>query len=319
MTPLAPTLRLWLGDGEPTVLVTLAEARGSTPREAGVHMLVTGNAARGTIGGGRMEWDAIAAARALIGTRGRSKRVEIPLGPAIGQCCGGFVVIDLELADGTTLARIEAEEADEAASRPSVLIFGAGHVGKALARALAPLPLKIQWIDSRADEFPAEIPDTITRRLTPTPVDAITEAPAGAAYLVMTHSHAMDFDVSEAALKRGDAAYVGLIGSATKRERFERWFRARGNDPQRTGFLTCPIGAGLGRDKRPPVIAAMVAAELLIAFTKAKDASVPADKPAAGAAPEQEAVWTAKRGPAPRASNSAGSPRGSRASSRTTG
>ncbi|WP_064742140.1 xanthine dehydrogenase accessory protein XdhC [Inquilinus limosus] len=318
MTPLAPTLRLWLGDGEPTVLVTLAEARGSTPREAGVHMLVTAGASRGTIGGGRMEWDAIAAARALIIAKERSRRVEIPLGPAIGQCCGGFVAIDLELADGAILARIEAEEANEAATCPSVLIFGAGHVGKALVRALAPLPLKIQWIDGRADEFPAEIPETITRRLTPTPTDVIAEAPPGAAYLVMTHSHAMDFDVTEAALRRGDAAYVGLIGSATKRERFERWFRARGNDPRRAGFLTCPIGAGLGRDKRPSVIAAMVAAELLVAFAKAKDRPAPADKPAAGAAPEQEAAWTATRGPAPRGSNSAASPRASRASSRTT-
>jgi xanthine dehydrogenase accessory protein XdhC len=319
MTPLASTLRLWLGDGEPTVLVTLAEARGSTPREAGVHMLVTAGAARGTIGGGRMEWDAIAAARALIAAKERSQRVEIPLGPAIGQCCGGFVAIELELADGATLARIEAEEAAEAACRPSVLIFGAGHVGKALARALAPLPVRIQWVDGRADEFPAEIPEGITRRLTPTPTDVIAEAPPGAAYLVMTHSHAMDFEVTEAALRRGDAAYVGLIGSTTKRERFERWFRARGNDPRRTESLTCPIGAGLGRDKRPPVIAAMVAAELLIAFAKAKDVSAPADKPASGAAPEQEAAWTATRGPAPRASNSAASPRGSRASSRTTG
>ncbi|HEY9346337.1 MAG TPA: xanthine dehydrogenase accessory protein XdhC [Inquilinus sp.] len=318
MTPLAPTLRLWLGDGEPTALVTLAEARGSTPREAGVHMLVTAGAARGTIGGGRMEWDAIAAARTLIAAKEPSKRVEIPLGPAIGQCCGGFVVIDLELADGATLARIEAEEADEAATRPSVLVFGAGHVGKALARALAPLPVKIQWVDGRADEFPAEIPEGITRRLTPTPTDVVAEAPPGAAYLVMTHSHAMDFEVTEAALRRGDAAYVGLIGSATKRERFERWFRARGNDPRRPDSLTCPIGAGLGRDKRPSVIAAMVAAELLIAFAKAKDVSAPADKPAAGAAPEQEAAWTATREPAPRASNSAASPRGSRASSRTT-
>ena len=318
MTPLAPTLRLWLGDGEPTVLVTLTEARGSTPREAGVHMLVTATAVRGTIGGGRMEWDAIAAARSLIAGKERTQRVEIPLGPAIGQCCGGFVVIDLELADGATLARIDGEEAEEATNRPTVLMFGAGHVGKALARALSPLPLKIQWVDGRADEFPAEIPDTVVRRLTPTPLDVVAEAPPGAAYLVMTHSHATDFDVAEAALKRGDATYVGLIGSATKRERFERWFRARGNDPRRTGFLTCPIGAGLGRDKRPAIIAAMVAAELLIAFADAKDISAPADKPASGAAPEQEAAWTATRGPAPRASSCAASPRGLRASSRTT-
>jgi xanthine dehydrogenase accessory factor len=143
------------------------------------------------------------------------------------------------------------------------LLFGAGHVGKALARALAPLPLRVRWIDGRADAFPdpaIEGPEVVvSERL----LDEVEAAPAGAAYLVLTHSHALDSMVCAAVLQRGDFAYLGLIGSRTKRAQFERAFRDLGIPQEQIARLVCPIGGGRIRDKRPAVIAALVAAELL--------------------------------------------------------
>jgi xanthine dehydrogenase accessory factor len=281
MTDLAPALRAMLQRGEPAALVTVADARGSTPREPGARMLVGQNAAIGTIGGGRLEWDAISRARALASDPAQPPRttIDVPLGPAIGQCCGGHVTLLLERADPAVLARIEAEERAASASLPRVLLFGAGHVGKAIATALAPLPFDIQWIDERAEEFPPQMPGSNVHPIvTSAPLDVITEAPAGSCYLILTHLHALDFQIAQAVLRRADFAYAGLIGSATKRRRFERTFTAHGGDPRILSRLTCPIGSALHRDKRPAVIAALVAAELLITVAKAsKEAEEPAD------------------------------------------
>ncbi|UEM23645.1 xanthine dehydrogenase accessory protein XdhC [Skermanella mucosa] len=276
MTGLAPVLKAMLARGERAALVTVAGARGSTPREPGARMLVGPAATAGTIGGGRLEWDAIARARALAGPE---EMVDVPLGPAIGQCCGGHVTLRLEQADAALLDRIEAEESAAAARLPRVLLFGAGHVGKAIASALAPLPLDMLWIDGRAEEFPQAMPGTTVRRVvTEAPLDMVAEAPPGSSYLVLTHLHALDFQITEAVLRRGDFAYAGLIGSATKRRRFERTFTAHGGDPGVLDRLTCPIGSALHRDKRPEVIAALVAAELLITTAEAsKEASEPAN------------------------------------------
>jgi xanthine dehydrogenase accessory factor/xanthine dehydrogenase large subunit len=281
MTDLAPVLRAMLQRGEPAALVTVANARGSTPREPGARMLVGPDAAIGTIGGGRLEWDAISRARALATdpTQPPQTTIDVPLGPAIGQCCGGHVTLWLERADAAILARIEAEERAASASLPRVLLFGAGHVGKAIASALAPLPFDIQWIDERAEEFPPQMPGANVHPIvTSAPLDVVAEAPPGSCYLILTHLHALDFQISEAVLRRGDFAYAGLIGSATKRRRFERTFTAHGGDPRELTRLTCPIGSALHRDKRPAVIAALVAAELLITVANAsKEAEEPAD------------------------------------------
>jgi xanthine dehydrogenase accessory protein XdhC len=153
-------------------------------------------------------------------------------------------------------------------------MFGAGHVGKAIAVAIAPLPLRLAWIDTRAEEFPETMSQGAECVVAADPVARVTTAPAGASVLILTHSHALDFALAEAALKRGDFAYVGMIGSATKRRRFERWYVARGGDVNSLSRLTCPIGAGL-RDKRPAVIAAMVAAELLRGAAAAAASVVP--------------------------------------------
>jgi xanthine dehydrogenase accessory factor len=281
MTDLAPALRAMLQRGEPAALVTVANARGSTPREPGARMLVGPATAIGTIGGGRLEWDAISRARALAVDQAlpTETTIDVPLGPAIGQCCGGHVTLRLERADAAVLTRIEAEEHAASASLPRVLLFGAGHVGKAIATALAPLPFDILWIDERAEEFPPEMPGSnIHRIVTSAPLDMVAEAPPGSCYLILTHLHALDFQISEAVLRRGDFAYAGLIGSATKRRRFERTFTAHGGDPRMLNRLTCPIGSALHRDKRPTVIAALVAAELLITVANAsKEAEEPAD------------------------------------------
>jgi len=275
MTGLSDTMRRLLMADAPSVLVTVANALGSTPREAGARMLVEVGRSSGTIGGGRLEHEAITAARRLIGTGGALEEMGVPLGPAIGQCCGGHVTMRLERADTDVLARLERAEQEELAGLPAIYLFGAGHVGKAIAYALAPLPLRLIWVDSRAEEFPETVPAGVTRIVTADPVGQVRIAEPGAGFLVLTHDHALDFELAGAALLRGDALYVGLIGSRTKRRKFEHLYRARGGRSADLARLVCPIGAGLSRDKRPPVIAAMVAAELLIAIDRAASRVVP--------------------------------------------
>lgn len=274
MTSLSTTLSTWLSQGAPAILVTVAEARGSTPREEGAGMLVGRESCAGTVGGGRLEWTAIATARRMLEDGSAAETLDLPLGPATGQCCGGHVVLRLERADAGTLAALQERERRALEARPTLLLFGAGHVGRAMAAAFAPLPLRLLWIDGRAQEFPETIPAGVERILTDSPLDPLACAPAGAGYLVLTHSHALDFEITEAALRRGDAAYVGMIGSATKRAKFERWFRARGREVNALAGLTCPIGAALTGDKRPEVIAALAAAELLVAFAEPRGNSL---------------------------------------------
>jgi xanthine dehydrogenase accessory factor/xanthine dehydrogenase large subunit len=262
--------------GEPSVLVTVARARGSTPREAGASMLVTATAAFGTIGGGRLEWEATRHARQMLADGNAAGELEMPLGPAVGQCCGGHVRLALRRADADLLAELEARERAAAAGLPDVLLFGAGHVGRALARALAPLPFRVRWIDGRADAFPADPVPGIEVVRTERVVGEAARAPAAAAHLVLTHSHALDFEICASVLERGDFAYLGLIGSATKRARFERGFRELGIAPATIRRLVCPIGGGAVRDKRPAVIAALVAAELITSFASRPEAPAPA-------------------------------------------
>ena len=268
-TPLAPSLRSWLADGRPAARITVIGARGSTPREAGATMIVTTEALSGTIGGGRLEWEAVAAARDFLHGERASMVVELPLGPAIGQCCGGHVTLMIERADQRMLAAIEAAEHDAREATPRIIIFGAGHVGRALARALGLLPMRIRWIDERAGEFgPSAWPENIEVVVTANWAAEVAQAPAGAACIVLTHSHALDSLITAAALERGDFAYVGLIGSLTKRRRFERAFREIGLSRAQIAPLVCPIGDVGVRDKRPEIIAALVAAELIQVFAR---------------------------------------------------
>lgn len=270
---LARRLEALLAAGEPAVLVTVAEARGSTPRAAGTRMLVTATRFYGTIGGGRLEWEAQSHARAMLAAGTAAEALDIPLGPAVGQCCGGHVALRLERAGAATVAALAALEAEEARRRPQVLVCGAGHVGTALARALTALPVSLAWVDGRPELARDEEPSPTLGD----PVEAVADLRAGAALVTMTHSHDLDYRVAEAALGRGDLAYVGLIGSATKRRKFERLFIARGGDPRLLDGLVCPIGDFGIVDKRPEVIAALTAAELLRALD---NAGVLAEQPA---------------------------------------
>jgi xanthine dehydrogenase accessory factor len=260
-------------DGElaqaPWVCVTLSRVRGSAPREQGACMLVGATQTRGSIGGGHLEYKAIATARQLrarwaAGAASEPYLESHALGPALGQCCGGHVELRYEIA------------ASGALPVPDPLfhlqLFGAGHVGRALVRALRPLPCRIDWIDEREQEFPLEAfapevggewPSSLHALAVDAPEAEIATAPPGAFYLVMTHSHDLDFRLGETILRRADIGWFGLIGSATKRARFLRRWRERGVPDSALERLVCPVGIPGIPGKAPEVIAASVAAQLL--------------------------------------------------------
>ena len=151
MTHISALLRRTLAAGRPAAVVTVEAAFGSTPREPGARMVVTPETTAGTIGGGRLEFQAIDRARAMLAAGEADASMDVPLGPELGQCCGGRVSLSIARADRSTLERIAAEEEASARARPTVLIFGAGHTGRALAAALAPLPLRVRLIDGRPE------------------------------------------------------------------------------------------------------------------------------------------------------------------------
>ncbi|MFN4057915.1 MAG: xanthine dehydrogenase accessory protein XdhC [Roseinatronobacter sp.] len=244
------------------VHVAITAVHGSAPREVGAEMFVTATAMAGTIGGGQAEYQALNRARDMLAHAVARDTLQVVLGPEVGQCCGGKITLALtrlsDSAKGAHLARLDA------AARPTLLILGAGHVGRALARVALTLPCLVIVADPRAAEL-AQVPSGAESRLTPLPEAEIAIAPPGSAFVITTHDHGLDFLLTLAALRRGDAAYVGLIGSATKRARFERFARGTSNFTD-LARLTCPIGAaGLG-DKRPEVIALMTAQEVFCAL-----------------------------------------------------
>lgn len=244
------------------VLVRIEAAEGSTPREAGACMAVSSNAIAGTIGGGQLEFHCINIARHMLSDGADERLLDIPLGPQMGQCCGGRVRVSLRHAGAAEITLFSTREKAEAAARPPVLIFGAGHTGRALAKVMALLPVSVSLIDDR-DDVMSGLPAAVTCIRRADPVDAIASAPGKAAFVVLSHSHALDYRLTEAALARGDAAYVGMIGSATKRARFEASFLRSGGRREVLARLTCPIGGSDVDDKRPEVIAALTAAELV--------------------------------------------------------
>lgn len=259
MTP-ATFLAASLTEG--AVIVRIAQAQGSTPREAGATMIVGARGSAGTIGGGQLEFHCIDLAREMLAGGEDERTVDIPLGPQMGQCCGGRVRVALERALPHHLAALRDSEAKAMADRPQVLIFGAGHTGKALARSLALLPLAVTLIDDREGVFEG-IPENVACLRLDDPEAALAAAPPRSGFVVLSHSHALDYRLAETALLRGDAAYVGMIGSATKRARFAASFRRRHPGSKALAGLTCPIGGSDVHDKRPEVIATLTAAELV--------------------------------------------------------
>jgi xanthine dehydrogenase accessory factor len=250
-------------------LVSVVATRGSSPREAGTAMVVRPSGGfHGTIGGGALEWRALAEARELLRLgRGESRRGALALGPDLGQCCGGRVDWQIDVYDSSDLEDLESRDREEA-SRPRgapLLLFGAGHVGRALSLALAPLPFAVRWIDSRPDAFPAYKPQGFELMLSADPPAELASAPDGALVVVMTHSHPLDLAIVSEALRQNRFRYVGVIGSATKRARFESLMRKSGIPDSALAKLVCPVGIpGIG-GKEPAVIAASLAAQLLLA------------------------------------------------------
>jgi len=252
----------------PVMLVSVESIVGSTPREAGAKMLVTAERQYGTIGGGNLEYQACRIARNQLELGGRGGLERFPLGAGLGQCCGGLVNLMFERLDEHGDWRRAA--IDE--RRVALYLFGAGHVGRALVRALEGLPFDIHWIDTRDGMLPAAPPAGVDAICTDTPEAEVDAAPPGSCFVVMTHDHALDQCLCEQILKRDDFAYFGLIGSAAKRRNFETRMRRRGVDASRFARMTCPIGiAGIG-SKQPAQIAISVAAEILQVYDRLQGA-----------------------------------------------
>lgn len=231
------------------IRVRVAETRGSTPREAGAEMVVWPDRTEGTIGGGALEWQAIATAREMLETGAGTRRDTVPLGPDLGQCCGGVVVLAYDRAT------------PKRASGAPLWIWGAGHVGRALVATLAPLPgFAITWVDTAADRFPPA-PANVDICVAVEPVRLVPRAPDNAHHLVLTYSHEIDLKLCDALLRHGFAS-AGLIGSATKWARFRKRLATMGHVDAQISRIACPIGdPTLG--KHPQAIAVGVAAALL--------------------------------------------------------
>ncbi len=258
-------LRAFLQADGGCMLVEVAAVDGSTPREAGAWMLVSATATFATIGGGQLEFMAIDHARRALRQGQPAAPLTIPLGPEIGQCCGGRVQLVFATVTPALSARLLERRDREIAARPSVHLFGAGHVGNALALALSLAPVRTILVDGRADELAAARIPGVETRLTAVPEAVVREAPKGSAFVVLTHDHALDFLIAAEALRRDDAAYVGMIGSKTKRATFRSWLSREGGPATLADRLVCPIGGAMLHDKRPAVIATLAAAEILTA------------------------------------------------------
>ena len=294
-------------------MVSIVEAKGSAPRDAGARMVVLEDGSfAGTIGGGALEWRAIARAQAALAKAGAGESpppvglARMALGPDLGQCCGGSVRVLLEVftpgrsaevqaladAERAGLFVTEGRIAERCVERTILIrdlpggedsllaadgrllerfgtqkqvlaLIGAGHVGRSLIISLAPLDFSVVWIDPREDAFPSIVPGDVRVVVTETPAAELNAVPDGAFVLVMSHSHALDFDVVLAALQARRFGYVGLIGSASKKARFISRLRQAGLGNDDIERLVCPIGIAGIASKQPAAIAASVVADLL--------------------------------------------------------
>jgi len=304
-----PTLAKLQQDDIACVMVTVASTVGSTPREVGSKMIVTADELFGTIGGGNLEFQACKIARDQLGQSASQQLKRFPLGAGLGQCCGGLVNLLFEPFIGVNDwigAALEYERLDKEwvrvvpmdkmnsrvevralndedrtglfnssfvevnhSSDIELVLFGAGHVGRAIVNALHDLPVRVRWVDSREDEFPKSVPDNVDMICSDTPEAEVDLAPVNSYFLVITHDHALDQMLAEQILKRDDFAYFGLIGSQGKRRMFETRMQHRGIDAEKFGRMTCPIGIDGINNKQPAMIAISVVAQIMQRYDQA--------------------------------------------------
>ena len=272
LTPLEQLLAaLRLG---PVCLVSVDKAQGSTPREQGAWMAIALAAPEvliGSIGGGHLEWQAMHEAHERLkacesrATTAGETVLRKALGPSLGQCCGGVVFLRFECLGPQD---VEAVRQRLAPQLHRLVLFGGGHVGRALVRVLAPLPFAIQWVDSRDEIFPVGLPSKVQCEHSEPVQSAVADIPPGAMVLIMSFSHAEDLDIVAECLKRqrkqADLPFIGLIGSKTKWATFRHRLEARGYGEEDFAHITCPIGVPGIVGKDPEVIAVAVAAQLLV-------------------------------------------------------
>jgi xanthine dehydrogenase accessory factor len=249
---------------EESVLVSVETTQGSAPREAGAWMAVFAADVVGTIGGGHLEFQAIAEARRrLSGVAGEAVQ-QFALGPSLGQCCGGVVRLRYERVGAADIPVLQQRLAPRLAP---LALFGGGHVGKALVNALSPLPFAVTWIDSRDEIFPSQVPLNVACEHSDPVHAAVPQLAPQSRVLIMSFSHAEDLDIVAACLRRlrerNDLPYVGLIGSKTKWATFRHRLEERGFAEGELAQVTCPIGLPGITGKEPEVIAASVAAQIL--------------------------------------------------------
>ncbi len=309
MTPFWPQVQQSLVTHKTLCLVHVIGLEGSGPREIGARMIVHPDGTfHGTIGGGTLEWQALAEAAKTLRKDGTGWTTRtLTLGPDLGQCCGGRVRLGFEQLDESAIGlaavlatreregrfatfgrvmdgRMVREIASTAPARLGLLpdgrlaesfgdqrrtlvLCGAGHVGRALVLTLAPLPFHVMWIDSRPDAFPRYTPGNVSLHRPVDPVellDDVAERGGDPFLIAMTHSHTLDLALADKALRLGAFPYVGVIGSATKKARFRSRLATMGHCNDSLQRFVCPIGAGGARSKRPEIIAIGIAHELLM-------------------------------------------------------
>ncbi len=233
------------------IVVTVADVKGSAPREAGASMQVWADRQSGTIGGGALEWEATRIAQGMLKEGTIQTRRTMPLGPDLGQCCGGTVTLDFILD----------APADELMGTP-LWIWGAGHVGRAIAQTIGPMQDRpITLIDTHANRMPRALPMTVSPMIAADPVRAVAHAPTRADHLILTYSHDIDLALCDALLRHGFGS-AGLIGSATKWARFRKRLASMGHQGEQISRIACPIGdPSLG--KHPQAIAVGVVTALI--------------------------------------------------------
>ncbi len=240
----------------PYVMVSVIAVKGSAPRDVGARMIVTYNSCDDTIGGGKLEHEAIVAARTILSQKKTQTEITTDvrlLGPDLEQCCGGQVTLQYEYQPGSLFR---------------LYLFGAGHVGQAVAKIASELPCHLTVVDSRQswlDQLSDSAGITVTKLDDENRAFSFVEQCMDNAYfLVMTHSHELDFDLLESILTRGDSQYCGLIASQSKANRFKSRLRKKGFSATELDLLTSPIGENVARSDHPMEIAVAVCAELLL-------------------------------------------------------